>query len=138
MTTHVLTLAVALGVAAAGVSRADEPEDGAALAAALAGLERSGETVSCLSTRRIDNINPVDDRNWLITTRGGPTYLNTVSRGCFNADSPFSYLRYRTSGTSLCRGEFVEVVDSSAGFVQGSCSLGHFEELIPIEETSPS
>jgi hypothetical protein len=129
-----LALALVLGLpVAACATVAEEAEDDTALAEALAGFERTGETVSCLSTRQIDDINPINDENWLITTRDGDTYLNTVSGGCFNADSPFTYLAYRTTGSRLCRGDVVRVMNSSSRSVQGSCALGEYEELRPIE-----
>jgi len=112
----------------------EEVEDNTALAEALAGFERSGETVSCLSTTRIDDIDPIDETHWLVTLRSGDTYLNTVSRGCSRAGSSFTYLQYRTTGSRLCRGEIVRVIDdSSSGISSGSCSLGVYEELTPIE-----
>jgi hypothetical protein len=129
-----MALALLLGLpVAACATGAEETEDNTALAEALAGYERTGETVSCLSTRQIDDIDPIDDEHWLITTRSGETYLNTVSRGCFNADSAFTYLAYSTTGNRLCRGELVEVLNSSSRMTQGSCALGAYEELRPIE-----
>ena len=125
-----LMAAVAL---AAGVHADGQNEtESAALAEALAGFERSGETRVCLSTYRIDQITPVDDNNWLVTTRGNDTFLNTVSRGCQNADSNFSFLQYRSNGR-LCRGDIVQVVASSTGLPEGSCSLGSYELLTPVE-----
>jgi hypothetical protein len=118
---------LALGIAG------DDHAGSSALDEALAGFERSGETRSCLSVRLIDEIKPVDDTHWLVTTRGRETYLNTVSRGCRNADSSFTYLQYSTPTSSLCRGEIVRVVDSSSRFTQGSCSIGDFEILTPVE-----
>lgn len=129
-----MALALVLGLpVAACVTVAEETEDNTALAEALAGYERTGETFSCLSTQQIDDIDPIDDEHWLITTRGGDTYLNTVSGGCFNADSAFTYLTYNTTTSRLCRGELVRVIDSTSRMVQGSCALGAYEELRPIE-----
>lgn len=110
----------------------DDRGFGEALIEALAGLERSGETRSCLSSYQIDYIDPVDDHHWLITTRGRDTYLTEVSRGCRNADSSFTYLQYRSRG-QLCRGDIVHVIDSGTRMQQGACSLGEYELLTPVE-----
>jgi hypothetical protein len=134
MAFRLMALALATGMAAtACATQAGETDDASALEEALAQFERSGETISCLPTHRIDNIDPIDEQNWLVTTRAGETYLNTVSRGCFNADRPFTYLSYSVPGGQLCRGEIVRVIDSSSRMARGSCGLGDYEELIPIE-----
>ena len=75
---------------------------------------------------------PLDDSRWLVTTRGGDTYLNEVSRGCFGAASPFSYIEYRVPGGQLCRGEIIRVVDQSAQTVRGACGLGEYQRLEPV------
>ena len=122
--TAIAAFALSLG------AHGDEQSD--ALTAALEGFERSGETRVCLSSYQIDQITPVDDENWIVTTRTRDTYLNTVSRGCRNADSSFNYLQYRSNGR-LCRGDIVQVVASSGHFPHGSCSLGSYEALTPVE-----
>ncbi len=135
MALRLMALAVAAGLAATACATqsGETDDDTSALEEALAPFERSGETISCLPTRRIDNINPIDEQNWLVTTRNGETYLNTVSRGCFNADRPFTFLSYRVTGGRLCRGEIIRVMDTASRMARGSCSLGDYEELIPIE-----
>lgn len=102
--------------------------------ARLAEFSATGETTTCLSTTRIRNITPVDDTRWLVTTRGGGTYINEVSRGCHGAASPFYYLQYRTSGSQLCRGEIVRVVDTGSRMEAGACGLGVFERVVPVAE----
>lgn len=113
-------------------SQSDDHGQSEALTEALAGFERSGESRSCLSSYQIDDINPVDDFHWLVTTRRRDTYLTQVSRGCRNADSSFTYLQYRGRG-QLCRGDIVEVRDSGTQMQQGACSLGSYELLTPVE-----
>lgn len=110
-----------------------EAEPSPEAAEILAGFERTGETSTCLNTRRIDTIEPLDDRHWLVEMLNGETYLNVVGRGCFGAASSFTYLAYETPTGQLCRGEIVRVVDNGAAGSRGSCGLGDYERLTPIE-----
>jgi len=119
---------IALGLSGAVHAQSDE----ARADARLAQFAETGETRSCLSTTRIRNITPLDDSRWLVTTRGGDTYLNEVSRGCFGAASAFSYIEYRVPGGQLCRGEIIRVVDQSAQTVRGACGLGEYQRLEPV------
>lgn len=100
--------------------------------ARLAEFSATGETTTCLSTTRIRNITPIDDTRWLVTTRGGGTYINEVSRGCHGAASPFYYLQYQVSGSQLCRGEIVRIVDTGSRMEAGACGLGVFERVEPV------
>lgn len=109
----------------------DDHGQSEALNEALAGFERSGEIRSCLSVRRIDQINPVDETHWLVSTRGRDTYLTEVRRGCQNADSNFTYLQYSLTGGQLCQLDIVDVVDRGTNMRQGACSIGAFELLTP-------
>lgn len=90
---------------------------------------RTGQTETCLSTVRIDDIDPVTDRYWLIETTNGQFYLNDVGEGCNGAASPFTYLAYETSGAQLCRLQIVRIIDRGSDTFRGSCSLGDFERL---------
>ncbi len=126
------SLIAAVALVSGAHAEGHNDEESAALAEALAGFERSGETRTCLPINRIEQITPVDDNNWLITTRSRDTYLNTVSRGCRNADSSFTYLQYRSTG-QLCRGDIVQVMGSATRLPEGSCSIGVHERLTPVE-----
>lgn len=127
------SLIVALALVS-GAHADDHVEDAStALDEALAEFEVSGDARSCLSSRSIDEIDPIDDENWLVTTRGRGTFLNTVSRGCSDAGGPFTYLQYTVRGGQLCQGDIVRVIDSSSRFSRGSCSLGEYQLLTPVE-----
>lgn len=131
MIKHAMGAAViALGLSAAANSQSNEERADARLAQ----FTETGETRSCLSTTRIRSITPLDDSRWLVTTRGGDTYLNEVGRGCFGAASPFSYIEYRVPGGQLCRGEIVRVIDSSARMTRGACGLGEYQRLEPAAD----
>lgn len=100
--------------------------------AVLANYTETGETRSCLSLRAIDEIEPLDETRWLITTRGGEAYLNVVSRGCGRAASDFTYLQYSTPTGQLCDNESVRVLDRGADTFAGSCGLGVHQRLEPV------
>lgn len=119
-------LSAGVSMAAFGQSAEERAE------ARLAEFSPTGETVTCLSMTRINQITPIDDTRWLVTTRGGGTYLNEVSRGCHRAASSFNYLEYRVSGGQLCRGEIIRVIDSGSRMESGACGLGVFQRVEPV------
>ena len=123
----------ALLLQACATGPAEAPEPSAEAAETLAAFERTGATRSCLNTRTIETIEPLDERFWLIETRGGPTYLNEVGPGCFGADRAFTYLAYETPTGQLCRSEIVRVIDDGTRTARGSCGLGDFQALAPAE-----
>ena len=123
----VVPAACALALGACASSGTDDGED--KVAAALAGFEKTGETESCLSLRRIDQIKPLDDRNFLIRVGRKDYYLNEVSGRCSNADGINTRLQYKTALSQLCRNELISVVDNSTGMNIGSCGLGNFQKL---------
>ncbi len=133
----ILSVVIVLGAGAASGCASESYGARAAAAAAeadavLANYRPTGETRSCLNTRSIEEIDPIDDTRWLVTTRGGDVYLNEVSRGCSGAARDFTYLQYRSSTTSLCSNEIVQVIDRGSNMAQGSCGLGTFQELARI------
>ncbi|MEQ8434888.1 MAG: hypothetical protein RIA71_11660 [Oceanicaulis sp.] len=110
-----------------------EPDMSVEAAETLAEYDFTGETRSCLSANRIDEIKPLDERHWLVETVGGDMYLNRVSRGCNGADRSFTYLQYEIPTGQLCRGEIVRVIDNGSNMSQGACGLGDYERLTTIE-----
>lgn len=110
------------------------PVSEADIAEAITDYERTGETQSCLSVVRIDEIDPVTERIWLVELKGGEVYLNTVSSGCSGADSAFTYLLYDIPGSLLCRGEIIRVMEQTSDLPRGSCALGEYERLAPAGE----
>jgi hypothetical protein len=126
--------AVLLGACSTDGATARADARAAEADATLAGYRLTGETRSCIPLRSIDEIDPLDDTRWLITTRGGEAYLNEVSRGCNGAAGNFTYLEYRTSMSSLCDNEIIRVRDSGTDMVNGSCGLGRHQILEPISD----
>jgi len=120
---------VVAACAAAGCASTSSYEMSEEVAARLAEFERTGDYETCLGLRRIDQIKPLDERNFLVRVGVNDYYLNQLSSSCNGADSTFNRLQYTTSLSSLCRNEIITVVDNSTGFTVGSCSLGDFERL---------
>ncbi len=134
-TLKLLACAALAGAAFTSAAAAQSERDQEALEALEARYERTGETRSCVSLTRLDQIRPVTDEIWLFIMRGGDTYLNEVGRGCNGAASPFTFLTYEVPGSQLCRNEIVRVVEQSTPrFTRGSCGLGEFQALRPREQ----
>ncbi len=95
----------------------------------LAEFDRTGDYQTCLGIRRINQIYPLDERNFLVRVGVSQYYLNKVSGKCSGADNSFNRIQYTTSISQLCRNEIISVVDNTTGFFVGSCSLGDFERL---------
>lgn len=116
----------------AGPALAQEPSERAA--ERLAQYQETGETRSCVSLSRVSSITPLDDNHFLFEMRGGDVYLNRIRGRCNQAASAFTRIEYRVSGSQLCRGEIVNVVDNSTGLTAGACGFGDFERLERIED----
>lgn len=117
-------IAVAL-IAAAGVAvaRAETPDPDA-----LDRFDRTGETASCISLRRLD-ITPIDDRT-LLFDADGTFYLNETAGRCTKVDSNFTRIELRQFSNRICEGEILKVVHQANSTFVGSCSLGAFERLV--------
>ncbi len=121
-------LLAACATAGSGYVMSDE------VAAKLAEFEKTGEVKNCLQLRTIDQIRPLDERNFLIETGVNDYYLAELSSSCSGAASSFNRLQYTTSLSSLCRNEIIRVVDNTNGFTVGSCGMSDFQKLEKIEE----
>ncbi|GGB74786.1 DUF6491 family protein [Glycocaulis alkaliphilus] len=129
--TGMAAAAAALGMASA-VSAQDMSD---AAAERLAQFERTGETRTCVNLTQVRSIQPLDDSHFLIEMRNRDTYLNVVNGRCSRAASSSTYLQYSITGSQLCRGEIVNVIDNGGqGMLSGSCSLGGFERLTQAGE----
>ena len=134
----IITALAAIGMAASAASAQSERQARQIAAAdeRLAEFTVTGETDTCLSLRQVERVRPLDDTRFLIETRGGDSYLSEIRGRCSGAADNFTYLQYRTSGSQLCRGEIVQVLDQSTRMLRGSCSLGEFQRLDPREPAS--
>ena len=98
------------------------------------GYELTGESRTCLSLRAIDDIDTSQENAWVVSMTNREKYLTRVSNGCSAASSSFTYISYQVSGTQLCQGEIVRVIDQGTDSTVGSCGIGEFEELSPLPE----
>jgi hypothetical protein len=117
-------LALLLAGCAAGEADAPRAADqGDRLARALAGRS-PGPTVDCVAHRDLGSSRAAGDAI-LFQGRGGTLYLNRPAGGC-------SWLRdgnaivTRTSGSQLCRGDIVTILDPVSRVEYGGCALGAF------------
>ncbi|TGY88571.1 hypothetical protein E5163_12225 [Marinicauda algicola] len=135
LTSPILAAAGAFALAGCQTPAGTEAPTEEAIAQALPeGYQRTGETESCLNTTRIDEIDAVTDRIWIVETVTGERYVNVVSPGCNQADSAFTYLFYDIPTTQLCRGEIIRVMQQTTDIPTGSCALGAYERLAPAGE----
>lgn len=100
----------------------------------VAGAEdQKSDAEHCVSLRRIDRTEIVDDRNILFHMRGDEVYLNRLPHKCpgLRSNDP---LMYRSAIGQLCDLDIITILhDSGFGFRSGpSCGLGMFH---PISET---
>lgn len=133
MTLRSMSACLVSGVMLLGAGSATAQEPSQRAAERLAQFEQTGESRTCLSMSRISSIRPLDDSYFLVEVRGSGTWLTTMRGRCNQAASPFTYIQYSVPASQLCRGDIVQVVDSSTQMFAGSCSFGDFERLIPLD-----
>ena len=93
------------------------------------GLQKVGDSKSCLPIRRIRSIRALDELNLLVTVRGGERYLNQVNTRCNAADRSYARLNYKLPNGQLCQNDIINVVDATTGVPIGSCGLNEFQTL---------
>ena len=123
------TAAIALCGAASAQS-----DDAAAEGFVPEGYALTGESRPCLPLRSIDDITPLNEDAWLVTTISRDAYVTYMNGSCQAALRPFTYLSYSVSGAQLCRGEIITVMDQGLNTSVGSCSIGEFQELSPLPD----
>jgi hypothetical protein len=120
----------ALSLAAAGCTASAEDQaiaraDGeATLAAELRNYQPSGAPVSCIPLRNLSG-NRSAGEGAVIFGTGSRVWVNRPPAGCPLINDGRT-LTLRTSGSQLCRGDIVNVVDAGSGIQYGSCGLGDF------------
>ena len=99
--------------------------------AAMADLARSlngriaGRPQDCLSRFAARDMRVIDD-NAILYRDGTTTYLNEPPGGCPGLGRPGNAMVTRSSSSELCRGEIIQIIDTSSGIFNGSCTLGEF------------
>lgn len=103
---------------------------------ALAELNRyldgriAGKPQNCLPSYRADDMVIIDD-NTVLFRDGSRVWRSEMQGGCPNLGAQRYAMVTRQFGTnSLCRGEIVQLLDTSTGTYAGSCSFGDF---VPYE-----
>ncbi|GAB4518352.1 MAG: hypothetical protein Kow00133_03350 [Amphiplicatus sp.] len=107
----------------------------------LAGLERTGEKVTCLNVRNITSIDAADEKTFLVRVGVNDYYVNEARGRCSGATQTFNHLEYTITTTQLCKLDIIRVMDNQTGTFYGSCSLGEFEKLAekaPADENDAS
>ena len=120
--THLLIgagLLLAAGTADARTRLTPEAELSKALAGRVA-----GEPVNCIPFRSITS-SQVIDKTAILYRSGGTVYVNRPRSGAESLDDD-SILVTRTSQSSLCSIDIVNLVDRGSRFNRGFVSLGEF------------
>lgn len=86
----------------------------------------AGEAQSCINGHDQRNMTVISDDILIFgSSRNARTiYVNKPYAGCKNADR--SILVYSRPGSSLCKGDIVQLVDSQSRIAMGSCAFGEF------------
>lgn len=117
-----------LGACAGQPMEADrDPQDEARLAQALAG-KVAGQPVSCLPNYRTTQMEVIG-RDTILYRDGRTSYLQRTNGYCYPNGPRGGYaLVTKQFGSSVCRGDIGQVLDTSTRMFAGSCS---FNEFIP-------
>ena len=92
----------------------------------LAGKVQS-ESRSCLPAFSRNDMRVIDDRTILFRESANRVWRTEAIGGCSPLGRPGYAMVTRTyGGSGLCRGEIVQILDTSLGSIVGSCSLGDF------------
>lgn len=106
-------------------AQANAPEDGAHLAAVLAG-RIAGTPQDCVNRDALGGNKSYSRGAILFGDRTDDVvYVNRPPAGCPDL-SVGRALKVRTTTTQLCRGDIVTVFDPAGGVEYDSCSLGEF------------
>jgi hypothetical protein len=86
----------------------------------------AGEPQSCINANDQRNMTVISDDILIFSSsRNAKTiYVNKPYGGCRNAEG--SILSYKRSTASLCKGEIIQLIDSSSRIAMGSCAFGEF------------
>jgi hypothetical protein len=119
-------LALASGCAASAedeaLLRADSEVE---LAAELRDYQPSGTAISCVPLRDLGG-NRSAGQGAVIFGSGNRVWVNRPPAGC-PVIRHGRTVTLRTTGSQLCRGDIINVVDPVSGINYGSCGVGDFE-----------
>jgi hypothetical protein len=124
-----LTILASAGLlASCATTGTPEPRSPKAVAELASYLEGRvpGKPVSCLPTYRRQDMVVIDENTILFRDGANRVWRNDLRGPCGSLGRPGTALLTRQFSSSLCSGEIAQVIDTSQGFVVGSCSLGDF------------
>lgn len=104
-------------------------EKAAAEVARIGALPAKGEPIQCLMIANIEESRPVGTTMILVRQGANMWHRNRLQNSCPGL-RPDRILAYRTTGSLVCRGDRMDVVDPISRITVGPCILGDFE---PIE-----
>jgi hypothetical protein len=114
-----------LAAPAAAETRADKR---AAEAAAIAALPATGEARKCVPIAEIQQTRPIGQTMLLIRASANRWYRNTLRQPCTSLRED-RVLVYRTTASTLCDIDLVDVIDPVSRITFGPCFLGTFEPV---------
>jgi len=86
-----------------------------------------GKAQNCLPSFQSRDMVVIDSRTILFRDGANRVWRNELRSPCTGLGRPGTALVTKQFGTSsLCSGEIAQVLDTSANFIVGSCSLGDF------------
>ncbi len=93
----------------------------------------AGEAKSCINGHDQRQMTVISDDILIFSSsRNAKTiYVNKPYGGCRNADRDI--LSYSRSGSSLCRGDIINVIDRASRMPMGSCA---FSEFVPYTKNA--
>lgn len=91
----------------------------------------AGPPQSCLPNYRANDMTVIDEHTVLFRD-GATTWRTDIPGGCSNLGRPgYAMVTKQYGGEGLCRGQIVQVVDTSTGMTAGSCTFGDFVPFAP-------
>ena len=102
--------------------------------AALTAGKVSGAPMSCLPSYRSNDMIVVNEN--VVAFRDGQkrVYINNMQGGCLGLGAGRNALVTQTTGSSLCRGDIAQVLDTASRMNIGSCVFGDF---VPYTRVGP-
>ena len=90
------------------------------------------EPVRCVSLKRIDRTEVIDDRTIVFHMKGGDIYVNQFDRACPNLDRNRAF-SYRTSTGQICSVDSITVLENFGFGLRRGASCG-LNEFVPADE----
>lgn len=86
----------------------------------------AGAPISCLPAFAGNDMRVIDEQTVVFRQGGNRVYVANLNGACANLGQPGFAMVTRTPGSSMCTGDIVQVVNTSAGIGAGSCVIGTF------------